>query len=115
MIKNPLRNYCWKGLGKIFFAHSHELYMCFARVKPAKVSANPSTTLMPMFAIPFPGEPLSSMRMDSREKDEKVVKPPRKPVMITNWKFRESSPRSIMPTRNPIRKQPKRFTSMVPQ
>ncbi len=86
----------------------------FASRKPAAVQTRPTTTESARYAAALFHSPTLRSCTDSREKVEKVVNEPRKPVKM---KRRTSSPmwdRSVSPQRRPIRKQPSRFTTRVP-
>jgi hypothetical protein len=55
------------------------------------------------------------IRTDSKEKEEKVVNPPRNPVTKSILRERDTMDLSARPATNPINRQPNRFTVKVPQ
>jgi hypothetical protein len=90
-------------------------YIRDAANSPATVRAKPTSTLRSAFIKALSIVPPRIIRIDSKEKEEKVVNPPRNPVTRNIRRERDTMDLSASPATKPIKRQPNRFTAKVPQ
>ena len=83
--------------------------------KPNQVAAKHKATLKNIFKAARVNSPDSSRDKVSREKVEKVVNAPKKPIMITPRHSADNTLRSKIKVKNkPINKEPSTLTVKVP-